>query len=166
MTPLHDAILARLPATMQELSEATGVKGQALWGVVQMLRQAGVIRRIGPHGARRYELPFVAAPVPEQEVVVTPAVAMMHASKQRNRAVVLFWIPGWPSQDPNRRMLWRLCWDGLPSAERELKRVKKTLGKAAKWEVAMMTPTQARNLASKPVGMRDLMERARQVRES
>lgn len=166
MTALHDAIIARLPATMQELSDATGVKGQELWGAVQMMRQAGIIRRYGPHGHRRYELVAAPAPMPEQEVAQAPEVALEKEKKQRKRAVVLFWIPDWPSQDPNRRMLWRICWDGEPSAQRELKRVKKHLGKDAKWEVAMMTPTQARNLRLKKIGMRDLMERARQARAS
>ena len=130
MSQLHDAILARLPATMQELSDATGVKGQELWGAVQTLRQAGIIRRYGPHGARRYELPAAPQPVPEQDVAAAPEAALEKEKKQRKRAVVLFWIPDWPSQDPNRRMLWRICWDGEPAAQREVKRVKKQIGRA------------------------------------
>ena len=162
MNPLHDAIVARVPASMQELSEATGVLGQPLWDAVKTLCQARIIRRIGPHGGRRYE-PYSARSQPA-EPCAEPSPEP--EKKQRSRPVVLFWVPGWPSQDPGRRMLWRIVWNGEPAALRELKRMKKLLGRDAEWEVAKMTPTQARGLKAKSVDMRELLERAKKARES
>ena len=166
MNELHDTILARLPASMQELSAATAVKGAPLWDAVNTLRQAGIIRRIGPAGSRVYELCTSTAPIVEPGVEVTPEEAAKSEKRQRVRPVVLFYIPGWPTQDPGRRMLWRICWNGEPAALREAKRMRRILGKDAEWEVTKMTPGQARKLRTKVISLRDLLERAKQSRES
>lgn len=164
MNPVHDAIVARVPASMQELAVATGLQGKPLWDAVNTLRQANVIRRIGAHGARVFELcTATAAPVSPD---AGPGEPVPEEKKQRARPVVLFYIPGWPSQDPGRRMLWRICWNGEPAALREVKRMKRLLGKDAEWEVAKMTPAQARKLKTKSIGLHDMLERARQARGS
>lgn len=160
MNPLHDAIVAAIPASMQGLVAATGVAGAELWDAVRMLRQAGIIRRRGPHGARMYTAPDSEVPyVPAADAA--PVEAVIESKKQRKRPVILFWIPGWPSQDPNRRMLWRIVWNGEPTALFLLKRLKKRFKNDAQWEVASMTPTQARALKSKTITLRDLLERTK-----
>lgn len=158
MNPLHDKIVAALPASMQGLVAATGVTGAELWDAVRMLRQAGIVRRRGPHGARMFTHPDSTEP-PAPDADAAPVEAIIESKKQRKRPVILFWIPGWPSQDPNRRMLWRIVWNGEPTALFILKRLKKRFKDDAQWELASMTPTQARALKNKTISLRDLIER-------
>ncbi len=155
MNPLHDAIVARVPATMRELAAATGVDGQALWDAVATLRQAGIILRKGPHGDRSY-VARAFVPLTQEQVAENPDEAAAKEKKQRKYPVILFYIENWPSQDPNRRMLWKICWGGGPKAEREIKGLKKRLSKKAKWELSLMTPTEARRLHNRMVGARAL----------
>lgn len=159
MNPLHDAIVARLPATMRELAAHTGVDGPALWDAVDTLRKAFILVRQGPHGARVFSLPATAAPPIESR----GEEAAVPVKKQRKRPVVLFWLPGWPTQEPNRRMVWRICWDGEPAAQRELKRIKKLLGKDAEWELAMMTPAEVRRLRVKGFSIVDFKDREKEA---
>lgn len=172
MNELHDVILARLPATMKELEAATGVLGQPLWDAVHTLRRAGIIRRIGPHGARVFEkvpppAQHQAEPgAPQAQPDVSPGVAAAREKKERKRPVILFWIPGWPSQDPNRRMVWQIVWYGLPTAEREIKRLEKKFRKdGIRWELASMSPSEVRRLRTKGFSMTEQRERERMMRE-
>lgn len=170
MNELHEAILARLPATMRELEAATGLPSQPVWDAVHTMRRAGIIRRVGPHGARVFELVAQPRPVsPEQaeassappEDAVSPGVAAKGEKKARKRPVILCWIDGWPSQDPGRRMVWRIVWEGEPTALREVDRLRKRLGHEANFEVAKMTPQQARRLRIKGYSITEVLERER-----
>lgn len=69
--------------------------------------------------------------------------------KARKYPVVLFYIPGWPSQEPNRLMVWRVCFDGLGAAERILKRMNRRQ-KDCVWSLEMMTALEARKIRNKP----------------
>lgn len=171
MNELHDQILALLPATMRQIEAATGLPSQPVWDAVHTMRRAGIIRRTGPHGARVFEVVAQAKPqeapveavdpVVAAEEAVSPGVAAKGEKKKRKRPVILCWIPDWPSQDPGRRMVWAIVWNGIPTAERELKRLQKRLGHEANFEIAMMTPQQARRLRIKGYSVSEVLERER-----
>lgn len=155
MKALLDAVLAAMPGSMSELAARTGVAGQPLWDAISTLRKAGVAIRLGKRGARVYDR--APEPPPDDD----PA-----AKRERRRPIILFHIPGWPSQDPGRRMVWRICWDGGLAARRELEHLKATLGHEAEWEIAMMTASQARRLRAKGYDMREALERERELRQA
>lgn len=171
MNELHEQIIALLPATMRQIEAATGLPSQPVWDAVHTMRRAGIIRRVGPHGARVFEL--VAQPKPQEpdgevvdpvvaaEAAVSPGVESKQKKKDRKRPVILCWIDNWPSQDPGRRMVWQIVWNGLPTAERELKRLQKRLGKEANFEIVSMTPQQARRLRIKGYSITEVLERER-----
>lgn len=69
--------------------------------------------------------------------------------KPRRYPVVLFHIPGWPSQEPNRPMVWRVCYDGMIKAERILKRMRRR-EKDCVWSIEVMTAEEARKVRNKP----------------
>lgn len=171
MNELHDQIIALLPATMRQLEAATGLPSQPVWDAVHTMRRAGIIRRVGPHGARVFELVTppkeqepvgeAADPVTAADASVSPGAASKEEKKKRKRPVILCWITDWPSQDPGRRMVWKIVWNGVPTAERELKHLQKRLGKEANFEIVSMTPQQARRLRIKGYSITEVLERER-----
>lgn len=168
MNPLHDAILAALPGTMKELAERTGVIGQPLWDAVQTLRKAGIIIRRGPAKHRVFQKPDdkpAQAPSPDVSPGVAAAEAAKQEKKSRKRPVILFWVPDWPSQDPNRRMVWTIVWKSKKFAEAEFRRISTLLANEANWELASMTPAEARKLRIKGYDLREVQEREREMRE-
>lgn len=162
---LHEAVLAAMPGTMKELAERTGVVGQPLWDTVQTLRKAGLVLRTGTAKEGRV---FSRAPdqQPQNGVEVPPALAAKEEKKSRKRPVILFWIPGWPSQEPNRRMVWRICWEGMPRAQRDMQALKKHFRhEPVEWEIVTMSPAQARRLRAKGFDLREQREREQALRE-
>ena len=170
MNELHDKILGALPASMRDLGRVTGVQGEPLWDAVKTLRQAGIIRRYGPHGERMYEkvgAPRYEPPDPNVSPGVAASEEQKKQRKERKRAVILFWIEGWPSQDPNRRMLWSIVWNGEPTAKREMKRLEKKFRKdGVKWELAKMSAAEARRLKERGFSLREQREREKMMSEA
>lgn len=177
-----------------EAAVGAGVAQQQVWDAVHTLRRAGIIRRYGGHGARMFEkvgappqgaepaidVPEGAAPIFQDlhaplsapidaAAGVSPGVAAAEEKKrqrkERKRPVILFWIPGWPSADPNRRMVWSIVWNGTPTAERELKRLRKKFRKDAEWELASMSPSEVQKLREKGFSLAEQRERERLMRE-
>lgn len=162
MSALQEAVLAALPGTMQELGARVGIRGQVLWDVVHTLRQAGVIqRRTMPNKDRV----FSRVPEPERAPAESPAQEAKEQKKTRKRPVIVFWIDGWPNQDPGRRMVWRIVWGGNPVAERELDGLKKRQGHLAQWEILQLTPAEARRLRAKGYELKEELERRRRELE-
>jgi len=165
---LHDAVLAALPGSMQEIGARVGVQGQPLWDAVHTLRKAGVILRRGGASCRVFELaaaPTPSAPAPDVSPGVAAVAAAKEEKRQRKRPVILFFIPGWPSQDPGRRMVWTIVWAGKPTAEREVKRLKRKFKKDAEWELANLSPNEVRRMRTRGYDLREVRDREKAMRE-
>ena len=165
---LHDAVLAALPGSMQEIADRVGVQGQPLWDAVHTLRKAGVILRRGGAKCRVFELaaaPKQFVPAPDASPGVVATELAKEEKKQRKRPVILFYIPDWPSQDPNRRMVWTIVWAGRPTAERELKRLKRKFKKDANWELANLSPNEVRRMRTRGYDLREVRDREKAMRE-
>lgn len=85
--------------------------------------------------------------------------------KARRYPVLLFHIPGWPSQDPNRRMVWRIYFDGEPKALRDLKRLSRRLRKEAVFELQHMSTAEAKKIRTKGYLLRDFKAREQALRD-
>ena len=155
MSALHDDILAALPGSPAEIAQRVGIGGTPLWDALRTLRQAGTIIRTGTSKNRLY----TRAPEPEIPQGLTPPAAAKAEKKVRRRPVILFWIPGWPSQDPDRRMVWKTIWGSLEYAEQELKRLKARLGSEAEWEISKLTQVEVRNLRTRGYELREILDR-------
>ena len=161
---LHDAVLAALPGSMQHICQHVGLEGRVVWDAVHTLRRAGIIVRLGPASARVFEsvaAPALAAPAAPE--CASPGMLAAQAQKQerktRKRVVILFFIPGWPSQEPNRRMVWTIAWSGRPRAEREVARLKKMFKKEVQWELASMSMLEIRRMRTKGYDLREIRDR-------
>lgn len=69
--------------------------------------------------------------------------------KTRRRPVVLFYIPGWPSQEPNRVMVWTVVYDGVEKAMRIVKRMRKR-HRDIVWSLEMLSAGQVLRIRRKP----------------
>lgn len=167
MNALHQAVLDALPGTMKDLSARTGVVGQPLWDAVKTLRTAGVIGRRGPAKQREFFKLERVILVPEG---VSPGVAAAATEKeqrrQRKRPVVLFWIDGWPSQDPNRRMVWKVYHEGKRVAEKDFEHLRVALAHEANWEMASLSMHEVRKLRAKGYDLREVKERERELKRA
>lgn len=166
MNDLHDKILAALPCGMRELEKATGAHGQTLWDAVTTLRRTGQILRKGPHGDRVYERNLrEEKATPEHP---SPGMAALEEKrkerKSRKRPVILFWIEGWPSQDPGRRMVWSIGWGSRAKAERELKDLKERLGDKGEWELVNLSMAEVNRLKAKRFSLAEQREREKMLR--
>lgn len=165
--PAYNAILSALPGTMKELAARTGITGQPLWDAVHTLRKAGMVKRhpLQPGEKERvFSLSDAAAAVPETDDPV-PDDVQTGEKKQRRRPVILFWLPDWPPQDPNRRMVWQIVWSTERRAQNEFKRLQKHLGHEANWELVKMTATEARRLRLRGYDLKEVQEREANLRE-
>ena len=104
-------------------------------------------------------------PAPDVSPGVVAAEMKKEEKKQRKRPVILFYIPDWPSQDPNRRMVWTIVWAGKPTAEREIKRLKKRFKKDACWELANLSPNEVRRMRTRGYDLREVRDREKAMRE-
>lgn len=86
------------------------------------------------------------------------------AKRARRYPVVLFFIKDWPPQDPNRRMVFKVFYDGEAKAMRAHKRLNKRLGKEATFELASLTTAEARKIRLKGYGLRDVVAREKELR--
>lgn len=166
--PLHEAVLAALPGSMKDIGARVGVQGQVLWDVVHTLRKAGVIGRRGPIKAREFfKLERIVLPVSGPDI--SPGLAAADAEKEqrkaRKRPVVLFWIDGWPTQDPNRRMVWKVYHEGKAAAERDLQHLVQTLGHEAGWEMANLSMHEVRRMRARGFDLKEQLERRRTLQE-
>ena len=84
--------------------------------------------------------------------------------KARRYPVLLFYIKDWPAQDPNRRMVFRVYYDGEAKALRAQKRLNKRLGKEATFEVVSMTTVEARRIRNKGYNLREAKAREAALR--
>lgn len=169
MNPLHQAILDALPGTMKELAARTGVVGQPLWDAVATLRKAGVIGRRGPLKQREFfkiEQVEVAFDGPG----VSPGAAAASTEKAQRRArkrpVVLFWIQDWPTQDPNRRMVWKVYHEGKKAAEADYEHLRVVLAHEANWELGSLSMNEVRKLRAKGFDLKEQLERKRALQEA
>ncbi|WP_441280592.1 hypothetical protein [Tardiphaga sp. 862_B3_N1_1] len=197
MNELHEKILEILPCSMRGIEAwvGDGVPQKDVWDAVHTLRRAGIIRRYGAHGQRMFEQVGKARPgaedepaielpegsifedlrapmsVPSDAEGVSPGVAAAEEKKrqrkERKRPVILFWIEGWPTQEPGRRMVWTIVWNGLPTAQREVKRLEKKFRKdSVRWEIANMSPGEVRRLKTKGFSLAEQRERERMMKET
>jgi len=77
------------------------------------------------------------------------------AKKSRAYPTVLFYIPGWPSQEPNRKMVWHMHFDGQKAAAGTIKRMSRRFPEVV-WCMEMMTAAEATKLRKKPYRHPDL----------
>lgn len=169
MNPLHQAILDALPGSMKDLAARTGVAGQPLWDAVHTLRKAGVIGRRGPIKHREFfklERVVLAADGPGISPGLAAADAEKEQRKARKRPVVLFWIQDWPSQDPNRRMVWKVYHEGKKAAEADYEHLRVALAHEANWELASLSMHEVRKLRAKGYALKEELERKRALQEA
>lgn len=166
--PLHQAVLDALPGSMKDLAARTGVVGQPLWDVVSTLRKAGVIGRRGPIKAREF-FKIERVDVSFDDPGVSPGVAAARTEREQRRArkrpVVLFWIDGWPTQDPNRRMVWKVYHEGKKAAEADFEHLRVALAHEANWELSSLSMVEVRRLRAKGFDLREQLERRRMLEE-
>jgi hypothetical protein len=166
---IPEAILGAMPGSMAEVAVRTGITGPLLWNTAAAMRVAGILHRGGKSddGKLLYRVGNKPLP-PNWEPHLPPELVQKRAQaeidrgiafgqravdaveaadgevrpavKPRKRHVITFHIPGWPSQDPNRPMVWRVCYEGSARANSDIKRLNKNLKKEAVFEVQMLTP--------------------------
>jgi hypothetical protein len=86
--------------------------------------------------------------------------------KPPKRPVILFTIPGFPTQDPGRKMVWKVFYLGELVAMRALKRLNRKLKGEANFELVMMTAADARKIKNKGFNLADIKARDRMVKRA
>jgi hypothetical protein len=89
---------------------------------------------------------------------------MSESSKQRKRPVITFTVPGFPAQDPGRKMLWGVCWKSEAEAATKLRKCQRLLGDDAVFELEHMTAVQARKIAARGFNFYDAKAREKATR--
>jgi len=77
--------------------------------------------------------------------------------KQRKRATVLVSVPGWPSQEPGRLMVWDIK-SSIMKAKKEIKRLQEQMPDY-EWTHEMLSYTQARAVRLKQFDARAMRRR-------
>ena len=170
----HAAIMACLPGSLTHIATCTGVGGQPLWDAIHILRREGKIVRSGKRGSRMYSLALElkqaqraqggAAHSDELDELAAEARRKREKRAKRKRPVLLAWIDGWPVQDPGRRMVWRVVYEGRAVAAQELRYLEANLGHEASFEVAMLTAAEWRAIRLRGYSLREVKEREAQLR--
>lgn len=184
------AIASAMPGTMAEVSRRIGVGGSLLWDTAKAMRAEGYLKREGKDANGKLIYHATGKPVPEdwepyqrqEPEPRKPRKAERDRSedaaaraggawrdpesekKDRKRPVIVFYVPGWPNQDPDRRMVWRVASDGMTKAERDAKYLNRRLGHEAIFEVARMTPNEVYRMKSKGFSLKEQRERAERIR--
>lgn len=89
--------------------------------------------------------------LPPDDADRTPEDVITRAPRKRHTVLVV--IPGWPSQDPNRPMIWTWKPSAMKAAK-EMKRMRAAMPHLI-WDVEPMSATQARAIKLRPFNLRE-----------
>lgn len=150
LTDLPRAILAAVPGTMRQISDAVGVEGEEVWAVVREMRRAGFLRR-----SRGRIYTAGKTPMPDGWNLAPEVLAAARAKGgKRKRHTVIASVPGWPPLDPGRPLVFE-SFSSPASADAEMQRLMASVPDV-EWHVEPLTRREQRELESRPVPDRGL----------